>query len=65
MTKILTSKTISKNSYTDVFYEKYWEPGFTKPLWRWGETIHHHDGKTTSYIRKTHLTCQPRIEKFS
>ena len=66
MTKILFSKSIPVPGHPDieVFYEKFWERGLVKPLWRWGETIHCPSGQTASFIQKSHLFTRPNIKRY-
>ena len=68
MTKILFSKTISindgNNNNVEIFYEKYWEPGFVKPLYRYGECFHSMSGMQHEIIKGTHLLSRPNLKQY-
>ena len=65
MTKILFSNSTKvAGGRVDIFWEKYWEPGFAKPLWRYGETWQWPDGRIQSKIDSDHLLNRPNIKRF-
>ena len=65
MTKILFSNKVKVPDYAvEIFWEKYWEPGFTRPLWRFGETWKTLDGRTASRVQSSHLLSRPNVKRF-
>lgn len=60
MTAVLFSKMFpSKHGRIDVFYEKYWNPGFAKPLWRYG--FQSKNGSV--HVVKDHLLSRPKLKE--
>ena len=65
MTKILFSNAVTVPGYdVEIFWEKYWERGLVKPLWRCGETWKTLDGRTISRVQSSHLFRRPNIKRL-
>lgn len=65
MTKILFSNSTKvANGAVEIFWEKYWEPGFAKPLWRYGETWETWGGQKVTKVQADRMLNRPNIKRF-
>ena len=62
MTRTLFYKEIDTGNGKLFWYEKYWEPGFAKPLWRYG--YFYDNAKKISYTVSDHLLSRPSLKRI-